>query len=116
MQTEVTVADVDRRHRYELTVAGTLAGFTEYLDRGGQRIFYHTETDEAFAGRGLASTLVAQALADTRDRGMHIVPLCPFVAGYLKKHHDFDDHVDRVTAAIVTAVEQAMRTGHDPAG
>ncbi|MQA03459.1 MAG: N-acetyltransferase [Streptosporangiales bacterium] len=112
---DIAVTNVGRHHRYESTVGCAPAGFTEYLDRDGQRIFYHTETDEAFAGRGLAGTLVTRALADTRDNGMRIVALCPFVAGYVRKHHDFDDSIDPVTAAIISAVEEVVQDG-DPAG
>ena len=55
--------------RYEISVDGEPAGFTQYVDDGAQRIFFHTEIDERFGGRGLASALVAGALTDTRDAG-----------------------------------------------
>ncbi|MEU9290700.1 N-acetyltransferase [Streptomyces sp. NPDC048275] len=53
---------MDHKHRCEILVDGTLAGFTEYRDRDEQRVFCHTEIDDAFAGQGLASVLVQQAL------------------------------------------------------
>jgi predicted GNAT family acetyltransferase len=99
-----SVADVPLRHRYEINIDGEPAGFTAYTDLGDQRIFYHTEIDERFAGRGLASKLVAVALADTRARGKRVVPICPFVAKYVRSHHDFDDILDPVTPAALTAV------------
>ncbi len=90
--------------RFEISVDDRHAGFTEYLDRAGQRIFYHTEIDSDFAGRGLAGVLVAQALARTREAGLRIVPICPFVAGYLQKHAEFADITDPVTQDAVDYV------------
>ncbi len=59
-----TVQRVDAKHRYEVLVDGGAAGLTAYRDRDEQRVrvFHHTEIDEAFAGQGLASHLVQQAL------------------------------------------------------
>jgi predicted GNAT family acetyltransferase len=72
-------------HRYEVRVDGVLAGFTAYVDRDGQRIFFHTEIDDAFAGRGLAGALVGRALTDSRDTGLRIVPVCPYVARWVQR-------------------------------
>ncbi|MFB6813488.1 GNAT family N-acetyltransferase [Streptomyces sp. NPDC056347] len=95
------VERVDARHRYTIQVDGEPAGFTVYRDRDGQRVFYHTEIDDAFAGRGLASILVTAALNDVRDSGMRIVPVCPYVAKYLKKHDEFSDITDPVTPEVL---------------
>ncbi|ONK14745.1 GNAT family N-acetyltransferase [Streptomyces sp. MP131-18] len=92
--TTPTVERNDARHRYEILLDGTLAGFTAYRDRDGQRVFHHTEIDDAFAGQGLASLLVQQALTDTRTAGKRIVPVCPYVAKYLQRHDEFDDITD----------------------
>lgn len=94
--------------RYEIAVDGGLAGFTAYVDHGEQRIFYHTEIGDEFSGRGLAGTLVARALADTRTAGRRIVPVCPYVARWVKEHHDVDDVVDPITPAAVAAVRERV--------
>lgn len=94
--TEVT-AEADR---FTISVDGKQAGFTEYIDRGSQRIFPHTEIDDAFGGRGLATILVGEALEATRAAGMRIVPVCSLVAGYLEKHPEFSDVVDPVTTDV----------------
>lgn len=88
----------ERKHkRYEISADGVRAGLTAYVDTDTQRIFYHTEIDDKFAGRGLASKLIAAALDDTRAAGKRIVAICPFVAAYVDKHHDFDDILDPIT-------------------
>lgn len=86
--------------RFSIAVDGQQVGFTEYADRDGQRIFPHTEVDDAFDGRGLATILVNEALEETRDAGLRIVAVCPMVAAFVKKHHEFDDVVDPVDADV----------------
>ena len=101
------VAHAPDRHRYEISLGGEPAGFTGYLDRGEQRIFYHTEIDERFAGKGLAGVLVAHALGDSRDAGRRIVPVCPYVARWVHRHHDVDDALDPVRPETLEAVRAA---------
>ncbi|KAK1176898.1 GNAT family N-acetyltransferase [Streptomyces sp. NBS 14/10] len=97
--TVVERADADRR--YEILVDGRRAGLTAYRDLGVQRVFFHTEVDEAFAGQGLGPHLVQQALADVRASGMRIVPVCPYVAKFLKRHDEFADITDPVTPDVL---------------
>ncbi|MEV6115240.1 GNAT family N-acetyltransferase [Streptomyces sp. NPDC052109] len=96
-----TVERNDAKHRYEIHVDGERAGLTAYLDHGAQRVFYHTEVDEAFAGQGLASRLVQEALTDVRASGKRIVPVCPYVAKFLNKHEEFADITDPVTPEVL---------------
>jgi len=57
-------------------------------------VFTHTEVDDDYEGRGLATILIEQALRETRDAGLRIVPKCPTVAAYVKKHGEYSDIVD----------------------
>ncbi|PTR30410.1 hypothetical protein C8K36_102258 [Rhodococcus sp. OK519] len=106
-QPEVT-PDHDLR-RYEIRVGDATAGFTQFIDSGDQRIFFHTEIEERYAGRGLAGTLIRAALDDTVAHGKRIVPICPFVAGFLDKHDDFKGFVDAVTPAAQQVVIESQR-------
>lgn len=97
---QVTVADNPARERFEIALdpQGTV-GFALYRDRlddreVAQRIFFHTEVDEAFGGRGLGTILVREALDATRAAGRRVVPVCPLFAAYLEKHTDHADIVD----------------------
>lgn len=94
---EPTVINAGELKRYEISADGVYAGLASYVDTRSQRIFYHTEIDDKFAGRGLASTLIAFALDDTRAAGIRIVAICPFVAAYVDKHEDYDDILDPIT-------------------
>ncbi|MDN4476568.1 GNAT family N-acetyltransferase [Demequina sp. SYSU T00192] len=84
MTTEV--ARSEERGRYELAVDGELAGFADFRLRSGRIVFTHTEIADAYEGRGLGSALAEAALTDAASRGETIVPLCPFIARYLRRH------------------------------
>jgi predicted GNAT family acetyltransferase len=92
--TETTVRDNPEAGRYEASVdAGVVAGFAEYRDAAGVRVFTHTEVDDAFEGQGVGSALVRGALDDVRERGMRIRVRCPFVKAYLERHDEYADLV-----------------------
>ncbi|MEK0099619.1 GNAT family N-acetyltransferase [Streptomyces sp. NPDC056121] len=102
------VRHADDRHRYEILVDEKRAGLTAYRDRDGQRVFFHTEIDDAYAGQGLAAILVEQALTDVRASGMRIVPVCPYVAKFLTKHQEFADITDPVTPEVLTWLDSRL--------
>ncbi|WP_166907860.1 GNAT family N-acetyltransferase [Mycobacterium sp. DL440] len=101
------VRNVPEARHYELTVDGEHAGLAAYVDSDDQRIFHHTEVDDQFSGQGLAGELVSAALTDTRAAGKRIAAVCPYVAKYVQKHHDFDDALDPVTPETLAVVEAA---------
>jgi uncharacterized protein len=100
---ETTVSAEDEK--YTIAVDGETVGLAAVADRGEQRVFYHTEVDERFGGRGLANILVQQALEATRADGKRVVATCPMVAAFIKKHPEFTDITDPVTPAILQWVE-----------
>tara|TARA_R110002020_G_scaffold5910_6_gene24303 strand:+ start:2686 stop:3057 length:372 start_codon:yes stop_codon:yes gene_type:complete len=82
-----TVIRNDERSRYELQDGDELAGFAVFeLSEGGRIAFTHTQIDKAFRGRGFGDIIASESLADAARRGETIVPLCPFIASYLKDH------------------------------
>ncbi|MFF8378378.1 GNAT family N-acetyltransferase [Streptomyces sp. NPDC015661] len=107
--TAPVVRRVDARHRYEILVDGERAGLTAYRDRDDRRVFFHTEVGDAYAGQGLAAILVEQALTDVRASGMRIVPVCPYVAKFLKKHEEFADITDPVTPEVREWLDGQLR-------
>jgi predicted GNAT family acetyltransferase len=100
---EATVSAAEGK--YTIAVDGETVGLADVADRGNQRVFYHTEVEERFGGRGLATILVAEALEATRADGKRVVPLCPMVAAFIKKHPEFADITDPVTPAVLQWVE-----------
>lgn len=91
-RTDVTVSDNTSEGRYDAsTDAGVVAGFAEYEDRDGVRVFTHTEVDDAFAGQGVASSLARSALEHVRERGLRMRAKCEFIAKYVEKHPEYAD-------------------------
>lgn len=89
---EITVQENPGRSRYDAsTDAGVVAGFAEYQDRDGVRVFTHTEVDDAFEGQGVGSSLARGALDDARGRDLKVRPECPFIRGWIEKHPEYDD-------------------------
>ena len=76
--------------RYEMKTDHGLA-IAVYRQQGDSLIFTHTEVPPADEGKGHASTLVKDALDDTRRRGLKIVPACSFVVAYVRRHPEYLD-------------------------
>jgi len=80
--------------RYELLVGDQVAGFAQFHDSGNRIVFTHSEIDDAFAGQGLGKILAAGALDDAVAREKVIVPVCPFIARYVRKNIDrYEGHI-----------------------
>ena len=90
---EPTVVHVPEASRYELRDGDRMIGEAAYRRRNGRLALIHTEVDEALEGRGLGSRLIATALDDARREGLEVVPLCPFVASYIRRHPEYQDIV-----------------------
>jgi len=44
-------------------------------------------------GRGIAGAITRYALDYSRDRGWKVVPRCPYVAAWIKRHPDYEELV-----------------------
>ena len=93
---DITLADNAARHRFELQVGGEVAAWSEYNALKEALLFTHTEVLPAHEGKGFGSQLVAFALGEVRARGLHVIPACPFVSAYIRKH---PEALDLVTEA-----------------
>jgi len=84
---EIVVVDDTAKRRFEVQVDSTVAAFTNYrLDDPTTYAFTHTATEGAFAGQGLATRLIHDTLEQMRAGGFAVLPYCPFVNSYLRKH------------------------------
>ena len=93
MADPVQVTDNVSRRRFEVELAGEVA-FAEYALEPGRMILPHTVIPPAFEGRGVASALARHAFGYARERGLSVVPTCPFMAAWVKKHPEAQDLVD----------------------
>lgn len=65
----------------------------EYHLKNNIIIFTHTEVPKVMEGKGVAGKLIKTALDAARAENYEVVPLCPFVAAYIKRHHEYQDLV-----------------------
>ena len=70
---------------------GELAARAQYELSDDALTFTHTEVDTRFDGQGLGSRLAKLSLDDVRRRGLKAVPICHFIAGYIRKHPEYED-------------------------
>jgi len=75
--------------RYEVFADDELVGFADYRLRDDRISFTHTEVDRPYQGRGVAGTLVRDALDSARDSGLSVLPFCSYVSAYIERHPDY---------------------------
>ena len=83
----VAVQDQPDRHRYAIERDGQAAILT-YRRQPGTIELIHTEVPAPLQGRGLAEALARHALEAARRDGVRVIPTCPFVQAYLRRHPD----------------------------
>lgn len=87
------VIDNAALHRFELHSDGHTA-FLVYSKRASTLRLIHTEVPDALRGKGVGSKLVSGVLRLAQQNKFTIVPACPFVAQFLKRHSDYLSLVD----------------------
>lgn len=110
-----TVRELPEQSRFALVdgredgTGTTEIGEESYVDVGADRVLYHTVVSEDYAGQGLASRLVRAVVDDAVAAGRRIVPVCPYVAAWLKKHPEYDEHVVTRRGEHVAAIKARQR-------
>ena len=74
--------------QYEFHIDGLIPRI-EYI-RAKEKIFLtHTEVPAGLEGKGIGSALIKAVLEEIERQDLTLVPLCPFVAGYIKEHPEW---------------------------
>jgi predicted GNAT family acetyltransferase len=89
----MTVRDNPAELRYELLDGSEVVGEIRYRREPGAVALVHTEVDPSYEGKGAASLLVEEALRDLRERGLRLIPVCPYVRAWLHRHPEQADLV-----------------------
>jgi predicted GNAT family acetyltransferase len=92
-QGDVVVTDVTQRNRFIATIDDEQAGFIVYRLRPGLLALIHTEVEERFEGHGVGGRLARFALDQARAKGLQVLPFCPFVNEWMKRHPEYTDLV-----------------------
>lgn len=80
---------------YEAYLDGERVGELGYHQGDGVVTATHTHVSPEAEGKGIGSSLARRFLDDARSRGNTVVPLCPFLQGWIEKHPDYADLVAR---------------------
>lgn len=72
---------------------GEYVGFTNYRRNEDTIHFLKTRMPPELEGQGVAGRLVKAALEDARSQHLTVVPICRFVAAYIRRHPEYKDLV-----------------------
>jgi predicted GNAT family acetyltransferase len=88
----LVVENDDKAQQFQVRVEGHLARIL-YAYSNGSIVFVHTEVPPALEGRGIAGKLARAALEYAREHKLSVIPRCPFVAAYIRKHPEYQSLV-----------------------
>lgn len=74
--------------RFELKI-GELTAFIEYRQTPDHITLIHTEVPQELEGKGAGTAIIEKTLDYIEKNNLKLVPLCPFVVTYLKRHPDW---------------------------
>ena len=87
---EVKIKENKEKKRFEVEVENKLA-LIEYIRAEDKMYLTHTEVPSELEGKGIASSMAKQVLQQIKDEDLKLVPLCPFIASYVKRHPEWKE-------------------------
>lgn len=88
----IQVVNNTERKRFEVVIDQYTA-VAEYMLVGDRIIFTHTEVPVELEGNGIGARLAQTALDYAREQQRKVMPLCPYIAGYIRRHPEYRDLV-----------------------
>lgn len=79
--------------RYEAELADGSVAVMTFRERNGEMLITHTQTPVKHQGRGIAGRLTRYALDDAIERGLELVPHCPYTAWFIRENPEYREHV-----------------------
>lgn len=77
--------------RYEWREGDLLCGLVDYYVFGDIALITHTEVNPALPGKGNGSELARRMLEHVRQEGQRVVPVCGFMAHFMRKNRDYGE-------------------------
>lgn len=88
----ITHTDHGDHGTYYAHVEGSrFIGRLEWARRGDVRVIEHTVVPPEIGGRGIAGQLLDAIIADAREQGFKIDPVCSFAARKFAQHPEWND-------------------------
>ncbi|WP_299534534.1 GNAT family N-acetyltransferase [Ulvibacterium sp.] len=85
---DLQLKDNPEAKRYEVHIDG-LVPRIEYIKVKDKIYLTHTEVPKGLEGQGIGTSLVKAVLEDIEKKDLTLVPMCPFVAMYIKRHPEW---------------------------
>jgi len=89
----VAIENNEKAHRFEARFPDGVAYLKYHYDHEGRLSLDHTEVPPSEQHHGVAAGLAKAAFDSARERGLVVVPVCPYVLAYLKVHPELDSLV-----------------------
>jgi len=89
---EQQVVNNEAEQRFEIWV-GENVGYIDYKLGVGSINLTHTEVSPALEGKGISGKVAAAALDYARDNNLSVIPSCPYIATYIKRHPEYQSLV-----------------------
>ena len=83
-----SVTHQPEKKRFEIRVGNEVA-VLEYIAAKNFLVFTHTEVPPSLEGQGFASQLVRTGLEYAKAQKQPVLPLCPYVAMYIRRHPEY---------------------------
>jgi predicted GNAT family acetyltransferase len=84
----MTVTNNKQLSQLEAGVQGGMAVLRYQLHKDSL-LLLHVRVPPAAQGHGIASELSRTAIEYARERGLKVVPVCPFIATYIRRHPEY---------------------------
>lgn len=89
---EIKHFDDSKRGHFKAVDNDRQIGLMDYVWAGEDKfIIEHTEADPAYKGEGVGMKLLNKAVQYARDKGVKIIPLCPFAKKMFDRNEDIRD-------------------------
>lgn len=79
----------EKENRFEMNVDGNIA-IIVYKEYPGKIALLHTEAPPALEGKGAATAIIEKTLDYIEKNKLKLIPLCPLVVAYLKRHPEWN--------------------------
>lgn len=92
MEFEIKHRESETKGAFYIEENGTTLAEMTYSKAGTDKLIIdHTEVSPELKGQGVGLQLVKHAVEYVREKGVKILPLCPFAKATLMKHPEWKD-------------------------
>lgn len=90
----IPLAKNEDKKRFEIEIDGHFA-FINFTETQNQISLNHTEVEKELEGKGAATAVIEKTLENIEKSGKKLLPFCPLVFAYIKRHPDWIRIVDK---------------------